>query len=281
MIGSTLEYYDYMLFALAAALVFPHVFFPDNDPAVATLLSLASYGVAYAARPLGAVILGTVGDRIGRKTLLQFTIIMMGVATFGIGVLPGYSAIGLAAPALLVLLRIIQGFSTAAEAAAGSAMTLEHASDDRRAFTSSWTMSGVQGGQALASLTFIPIAMLPPEALYSWGWRIPFLLSAVVVLVAVFIRRAVPETPDFLEAKERGELTRSFRVSHDLLLIRCRSADDTGVAYTRPSDIRLVRFDGTAGAPGELDNGYQVPKELPVHVESMRASPDIRAVAHL
>ena len=209
LVGSSLEYYDYMLYATAAALIFPRVFFPESDTSTALMLSFATYGVSYLARPVGAFVLGSVGDRIGRKILLQFTILLMGAATLGIGLLPGYDTIGIAAPILLVFFRILQGFSTAAEASAGSALSLEHAPDNRRAFMSSWTMSGVQGGQALASLAFIPVAMLPDDALYTWGWRIPFLLSVVILVVAVFVRRMVPETPEFEQARAEGTIDRT------------------------------------------------------------------------
>lgn len=209
LVGSSLEYYDYMLYATAAALIFPRVFFPDSDTSTALMLSFATYGVSYLARPVGAFVLGSVGDRVGRKTLLQFTILLMGAATLGIGLLPSYHSIGVAAPLLLVFFRILQGFSTAAEASAGSALSLEHAPDHRRAFMSSWTMSGVQGGQALASLAFIPVAMLPDHALYTWGWRIPFLLSVLILVVAVFVRRAVPETPEFEQARTEGTLDKA------------------------------------------------------------------------
>ncbi|WP_370961564.1 MFS transporter [Amycolatopsis sp. cg9] len=209
LLGSALEYYDYMLYAAAAALVFPHVFFPSVAPASAVLLSFATYGVSYVARPFGAFIFGTIGDKLGRKTLLQLTVLMMGVATLAIGLLPSYAQIGVAAPILLVALRIVQGLSTAAEAPGGYALTIEHAPEDRRSFFSSWTMSGVQGGQALASLAFLPVAALPKESLYSWGWRIPFLLSVVVIIATIVIRRTLPETPEFADRKAKGT-TASF-----------------------------------------------------------------------
>jgi len=204
--GSALEYYDYGLYAAAAALVFPQVFFPSVDPAAGVLLSFATFGVSYVARPFGAFIFGTVGDRFGRRALLMLTVLMMGVATLLIGVLPGYAQIGIWAPILLVVLRIVQGLSTAAEAPGGYALTIEHAPEHRRSFFSSWTMSGVQGGQALASLAFIPVAALPEESLYSWGWRIPFLLSVVVIVAAFLIRRSLEETPEFEAKKAEGEI---------------------------------------------------------------------------
>jgi MFS family permease len=208
MAGSVLEYYDYMLYATAAALVFPHVFFPDSDPAAGVLLSLATYGVSYLARPVGAVVLGTIGDRIGRRALLRLTIWLMGAATLAVGLLPTYRQVGTAAPVLLVVLRILQGFSTAAEAPAGATLALEHAESHRRAFTASFTASGVQGGQALASLAFIPVAALPEDDLYSWGWRIPFLASALVFAFSYVVRRLVPETPEFDQAQKTRQVSR-------------------------------------------------------------------------
>ena len=208
LVGSTLEYYDYMLYASAAGLVFPHVFFPSAAPGAGLLLSFATYGVSYVARPFGAFVFGTIGDRFGRKALLQTTILLMGAATLLTGLIPSYHSIGVAAPIILVLLRIVQGLSTSAEAPGGYALTIEHAPDRRRAFYSSWTMSGVQGGQALASLAFIPVAALPANQLYSWGWRIPFLLSALVVLFGYLIRRTLSETPEFSATKAAGRVAK-------------------------------------------------------------------------
>lgn len=205
--GSAVEYYDFFLFGSAAALIFPHVFFPSDDEA-ALVMSFATFGFAYIARPVGAVILGHFGDRIGRQRVLMFTLVLMGVSTFLIGCLPTFDTIGWAAPALLVVCRLMQGLSAAGEQAGASSLTLEHSPDDRRAFYTSWTLTGTQGGLILASLVMIPFMALPDEAKYSWGWRVPFWLSAVVVVVAFFIRRQLHETPQFTEAKNAGTLAR-------------------------------------------------------------------------
>ena len=205
--GSAVEYYDFFLFGAAAALIFPHVFFPDAD-ASALVMSFATFAFAYVARPVGAVILGHYGDRIGRQRVLMFTLVLMGVSTFTIGLLPTFDQIGWAAPVLLVLCRLAQGLSAAGEQAGASSLTLEHAPDDRRSFFTSWTLTGTQGGQILAALAFIPVVALPEEARYSWGWRIPFFLSALVVVVAYIIRRTLHETPSFVEAKEQGEIAK-------------------------------------------------------------------------
>jgi len=203
-VGSMLEYYDFFVFGSAAGLVFPTVFFADSDPRTATLLSLMTFGVAYVARPIGAVIIGHFGDRVGRKKMLVLTLLMMGASTFLIGALPSYAAIGVAAPILLVVLRIFQGLSAAGEQSGANSLTLEHAPEGRRGFFTSFTLSGTQAGLILATLVFIPVSALPEEQLYSWGWRIPFFLSAFVVAVGYWVRRTLPEPPEF-EQVERTE----------------------------------------------------------------------------
>lgn len=205
--GSAVEYYDFFLFGSAAALIFPQVFFPSGDEA-ALVMSFATFGFAYIARPVGAVILGHFGDRIGRQRVLMFTLVLMGLSTFLIGCLPTFATIGWAAPALLVICRLMQGLSAAGEQAGASSLTLEHSPDDQRAFYTSWTLTGTQGGLILASLVMIPFMALPDEAKYSWGWRVPFWLSAAVVVVAYFIRRQLHETPQFTEAKNAGTIAR-------------------------------------------------------------------------
>ncbi|MFE2828979.1 MFS transporter [Streptomyces sp. NPDC059271] len=196
-IGSALEYYDFFIYGSAAALIFPKVFFDDSDPADATLLSLATFGVAYAARPVGALFLGHFGDRVGRKKIMVFTLILMGLSTFLIGCLPTRDQVGGLAPVLLVLCRVLQGISAAGEQASANSMTLEHAPPGRRGFFTSFTLSGTQGGQLLATLVFLPIAALPEDQLLSWGWRVPFWASVAVAVVGYVIRRTLQETPVF------------------------------------------------------------------------------------
>ncbi|MEV8592791.1 MFS transporter [Streptomyces sp. NPDC052012] len=196
-IGSALEYYDFFIYGSAAALIFPEVFFDESDPATATLLSLATFGVAYAARPLGALFLGHIGDRLGRKKIMVFTLMLMGLSTFLIGCLPTRDQVGTLAPVLLVLCRVLQGISAAGEQASANSMTLEHAPPHRRGFFTSFTLSGTQGGQLLATLVFLPVAALPEEHLLSWGWRVPFWLSVAVAVVGYVIRRKLDETPAF------------------------------------------------------------------------------------
>lgn len=201
-VGSMLEYYDFFIYGAAAGLVFPQVFFPESDPSTATLLSLATFGVAYVARPIGAVIIGHFGDTVGRKKMLVLTLLMMGVSTFLIGAVPSYEAIGIAAPILLVALRILQGLSAAGEQSGANSLTLEHAPDHKRGFFTSFTLEGTQGGLILANLMFLLVALLPEDQLLSWGWRIPFFLSAIVVAVGYWVRRSLPETPEFERVEE-------------------------------------------------------------------------------
>ncbi|GAA2853309.1 MFS transporter [Actinoplanes cyaneus] len=207
-VGSALEYYDFFLYGTAAALVFGRVFFPEGDRAVGTLVSLATFGVGYAARPLGAIVLGHVGDRHGRRRVLLLTVVAMGITTFLIGCLPSYAVIGIAAPILLVLLRLLQGFFAGGEQASANSATLEHAPDGQRAYFSSFTLMGTQGGQAIATMVFIPVAALPEHSLLTWGWRVPFWISAVVAVVAVLIRRSLQETPVFVRGAERDDVAR-------------------------------------------------------------------------
>ncbi|MGH3993813.1 MAG: MFS transporter, partial [Pseudonocardiaceae bacterium] len=207
-IGSALEYYDFFIYGTAAALVFNKIFFPGSEPAAGTLLALATFGVGYLARPVGAFLLGHIGDRFGRKRVLVATILLMGLSTFLIGCLPGYGQIGVAAPVLLVALRLLQGLSAAGEQAGANSMSLEHAPAHRRAYYTSFTLSGTQCGQILATAVFLPVAALPQDALLSWGWRLPFWLSALVVVVGLVIRRNLEETPVFEREKDRAEVDR-------------------------------------------------------------------------
>ncbi|MET7686402.1 MFS transporter [Streptomyces sp. NPDC005483] len=203
-IGSALEYYDFFIYGSAAALIFPKVFFDESDPATATLLSLATFGVAYAARPVGALFLGHFGDRVGRKKIMVFTLLLMGLSTFLIGCLPTRHQVGTLAPVLLVLCRVLQGISAAGEQASANSMSLEHAPAHRRGFFTSFTLSGTQGGQLLATLVFLPVAALPEDQLLSWGWRVPFWLSVAVAVVGFVIRRKLDETPAFEKQAASG-----------------------------------------------------------------------------
>jgi MFS family permease len=209
-IGSALEYYDFFLYATAASLIFPQVFFPPGNPRLAIVASLATYGVGYIARPIGALVLGHLGDTRGRRTVLVVCLFLMGASTMAVGLLPTYEQVGVLAPVLLVVLRLIQGFAVAGEISGASSMILESAPFGQRGFYASFTIQGVQTGQILAAAVFLPFAhFMPPEQFDSWGWRIPFLLSVVVLVAAWIIRRAVPETAAFTTAQARGQTTRA------------------------------------------------------------------------
>src|SRR5947209_1425732 len=209
-IGSALEYYDFFIYATAASLIFPQIFFPKTDPKVAIIASLATYGVGYVARPIGAFFLGHWGDTHGRKMVLIVCMFLMGFSTMAVGLLPTYDQVGLLAPALLVILRLIQGFAVAGEISGASSMILEHAPFGRRGYYASFTLQGVQAGQILAAAVFLPLAhYMPAEQFNSWGWRIPFLLSFFVIIAGYIIRREVDETPAFAREGERGETPRA------------------------------------------------------------------------
>ncbi|WP_279357507.1 MFS transporter [Methylobacterium indicum] len=209
-IGSALEYYDFFIYATAASLIFPQLFFPSNNPTVAIVASLATYGVGYVSRPIGAFVLGHWGDTHGRKYVLVLCMFLMGFSTIAVGLLPTYSQVGILAPILLVILRLIQGFAVAGEISGASSMTMEHAPLGRRGFFASFALQGVQAGQILAAAVFLPLAAyMPTEAFNSWGWRIPFLLSFLVIIVGYVIRREVDETPAFAQEEKQGEVARA------------------------------------------------------------------------
>ncbi|SEB38971.1 Sugar phosphate permease [Paramicrobacterium humi] len=209
-VGSALEYFDFTIYASAAALVFPQVFFPDESPAIALIASLATYGVGYVARPLGAFVLGNFGDKHGRKKVLVFAMLLMGVCTFAVGILPTYAQVGMLAPILLVALRLIQGFAVAGELGGASAMIVEHAPREKRGFYASFSLQGTQAGSILASASFIPLAgLLPSDAFEAWGWRIPFLLSVVVIIAGLVIRSRVAETEVFLTETAQQRVMRA------------------------------------------------------------------------
>src|ERR1700731_3112501 len=209
-IGSALEYYDFFIYATAASLVFPQIFFPSENPTVAIVASLATYGVGYVARPIGAFVLGHLGDTHGRKTVLLVCMFIMGFSTMAVGIMPTYSQVGLLAPALLVVLRLIQGFAVAGEISGASSMILEHAPFGRRGFFASFSLQGVQAGQIFAAAIFLPLAhYMPAEQFNSWGWRIPFLFSVVVIIAGYIIRREVDETPAFAKEDEQGKIPRA------------------------------------------------------------------------
>jgi MHS family shikimate/dehydroshikimate transporter-like MFS transporter len=202
-IGTTIEWYDFFLYGTAAALVFNKLFFPEAEPSSGTLLALATYGVGFAARPLGGIIFGHFGDRIGRKAMLVLSLLIMGIATFLIGVMPTYAAIGIWAPIILVALRIAQGIGVGGEWGGAVLMSVEHAPKGRRGFFGSWPQMGVPAGLFLSTVVFLIVQeVTSDEAFLSWSRRVPFLLSAVLIAVGLFVRLRLYESPAFQRVKE-------------------------------------------------------------------------------
>ncbi|MEV7234991.1 MFS transporter [Streptomyces sp. NPDC051020] len=206
LIGTTIEWYDFFLYGSAAALVFNKLFFPDSDPLVGTLLSFLTYAVGFAARPLGALVFGHYGDRLGRKKLLVLSLLLMGGATFAIGLLPTHATVGAAAPVLLTVLRLVQGFALGGEWGGAVLLVSEHGDAKRRGFWASWPQTGAPAGQLLATGVLSALtALMSDSAFGAWGWRIPFLLSGVLVAVGLWIRLSVDESPVFKAALARAE----------------------------------------------------------------------------
>jgi MFS family permease len=206
-IGTTIEWHDFFLYGTAAALVFNKLFFPHSTPSRGTLLALATYGVGFAARPVGGILFGHYGDRIGRKAMLVLSLLIMGIATFLIGVMPTYSAIGIAAPLILVILRLAQGIGVGGEWGGAVLMSVEHAPPGRRGFFGSWPQMGVPAGLFLSTSVFALVQLFTSdEQFLSWGWRVPFLLSIVLVAVGLFIRLRLLESPAFQRVKDTDTL---------------------------------------------------------------------------
>lgn len=206
LVGTTIEWYDFFLYGSAAALVFNRLFFPSSDPLTGTMLAFATYALGFVARPIGGIVFGHYGDRIGRKKLLMLSLVMMGVATVLIGLLPTYAQIGVWAPVALILLRLIQGFAVGGEWGGAVLMAAEHGDAARRGFWASWPQAGVAAGNLLAAGVLALMASFQSEADFlAWGWRIPFLLSALLVVVGWYIRNKVAESRMFEAALEAAE----------------------------------------------------------------------------
>ncbi|MFH9348431.1 MFS transporter [Kitasatospora sp. NPDC017646] len=201
LIGTTIEWYDYFLYGTAAALVFGKLFFPNTDPLTGTLLSFLTYAIGFAARPIGALVFGHFGDRVGRKKLLVVSLLLMGGSTTAIGLLPTYDSVGVAAPVLLTALRLVQGFALGGEWGGAVLLVSEHGDQRRRGFWASWPQGGAPAGNLLAAgVLSLMTAVQSESAFLAWGWRVPFLLSAVLVGVGMWIRLAVDESPLFRRA---------------------------------------------------------------------------------
>jgi metabolite-proton symporter len=210
LIGTSLEWYDFFIYGTAAALVFNQLFFPDYDPLVGTLLSFTTYAVGFVARPLGGVVFGHYGDKLGRKNVLVVTLLIMGIATFLIGLMPTYGSIGVWAPVLLVVLRFVQGLGLGGEWGGAVLMTLESGAAHRRGLNASWPQVGVPIGLLLANGVLSLVGAVTSESAFlDWGWRVPFLLSGVLVLVGLWIRLTITESPLFREVEEQDEKVRA------------------------------------------------------------------------
>lgn len=233
MVGTTIEFYDFYIYATAAVSVFPHIFFPKSDPTTALLASLATFGLAFVARPLGSILFGHFGDRAGRKTTLVASLLLMGIATFAIGLLPTYSQVGIIAPALLAIMRFSQGLALGGEWSGAALLATETAKPGKRGWAAMWPQLGAPFGFLLANALFVALILLmghsnsTPDlegAFLTWGWRIPFLASAVMVAIGLYVRLRILETPVFTRAIARGEkvkapLTEVFRSSWRQLII--------------------------------------------------------------
>jgi len=202
LIGTSIEWYDFFLYNTAAALVFNKLFFPTFDPFVGTLLAFSTYTVGFVARPIGAIVIGHYGDKVGRRSMLVLTLMMMGVATVLVGLLPTYASIGIWSSVLLVILRLVQGFGVGGQWGGAVLMAVEHAPAGKRGFYGSWPQIGVPAGLLTSTIVFSLFSKLPADQFLSWGWRVPFLLSIVLVGIGLLIRLSILETPAFTKMKE-------------------------------------------------------------------------------
>jgi hypothetical protein len=241
-VGTAIEWYDFLLYGTAAALVFNRLFFPAFDPLVGTLAAFATFAVGFLSRPLGGALFGHFGDRLGRRSMLVASLLVMGFATATIGLLPTYEQVGALAPLLLIALRFLQGIGLGGEWGAAVLLAVEHAPPGRRGFYGSWPQVGGPAGIVAANGAFAAMATLPEADLLTWGWRVPFLLSLVLVVVGLVVRRALPESPTFDQIQRAGaasptpvlEVLRTHRRPGELL----RRA----IRRPRPVQRRLPRL---------------------------------------
>jgi MFS transporter, MHS family, shikimate and dehydroshikimate transport protein len=208
MVGTSIEWYDFFIFGTASALVFGRLFFPTFSELAGTLAAFASFAVGFVARPVGGLLFGHIGDRIGRKTTLVVTLTMMGVATFLMGLMPPYTVIGVWAPILMVVLRFVQGIAVGGEWGGAVLMATEHSGQARRGFFGSFAQMGSAVGGLMSTGMFLVMQQLPPDDFLSWGWRVPFVFSIVLVLVGLFIRLKITESPEFAKIKETRKVVK-------------------------------------------------------------------------
>lgn len=206
LVGSSIEWFDYFLYGTVSALVFNQLFFVNEDPTIGLLLSYASFALAFFIRPFGGVIFSHIGDRIGRKKTLVLTLSLMGVATFGMGLLPTYQAVGIWAPILLITLRLVQGLGIGGEWGGALLLAVEYAPAEKRGLFGSIPQMGVTIGMLLGTVALSIMTLLPENAFMTWGWRIPFIFSALLVFFGLWIRKGIDETPSFKKVKESGEV---------------------------------------------------------------------------
>ncbi|MGW3055220.1 MFS transporter [Streptomyces goshikiensis] len=260
LIGTTIEWYDFFLYGTAAALVFNKLFFPTSDPLTGTLIAFVTYAIGFLARPLGGVVFGHFGDRLGRKKLLVLSLLMMGGATFAMGLLPTHASIGVGAPILLTVLRLVQGFALGGEWGGAVLIVSEHGGDRHRGFWASWPQSGAPGGNLLATGVLALLAAVQSDATFlAWGWRVPFLLSGVLVVVGLWIRLSVSESPVFLAAQAarsasgeaRGELpvVQVFRRSWRQVLTAVGARFGENISYYVLTSFLLVYVTAHLGLP--------------------------------
>ena len=207
-VGTTVEFYDFLIYGTAAALVFPALFFPKADPATGVLLSFATFGVGFVARPIGGLVFGNFGERLGRKRMLVYSLVLMGLSTVCMGLLPTYDQVGVTAPVLLTVLRLLQGFAVGGEWGGATLMAVEHAPESKKGFYGAFPQMGAPAGTALATLAFLAVAPLSDTAFLVWGWRIPFLAGAVLIGIGLVIRLSLTESPEFAAVRDHDAVVR-------------------------------------------------------------------------
>lgn len=257
LIGTTVEWYDFFLYGTAAALVFNKLFFPTGDPLTGTLIAFITYAIGFLARPLGGVVFGHFGDKVGRKKLLVLSLLMMGGATFAMGLLPTYASIGVGAPVLLTVLRLVQGFALGGEWGGAVLIVSEHGGAEHRGFWASWPQSGAPGGNLLATGVLALLAGVQSDAAFlAWGWRVPFLLSGVLVMVGLWIRLSVSESPVFLAAQaarqgreDEAPVVQVFRKSARQVLTAIGTRFGENISYYVLTSFLLVYVTVHLGLP--------------------------------